>query len=1005
MQIFFVTHQWEPGQGPAQWRLRRFTDALISNDHSVSIAAPWPLGDSDTKQWRQRDEARYQDSNHREVTIRTPASRPRSDLLSRILSQGVISLRSTVRSILHLRSSGAPDLIVASVPALPAAFEAGLLSLLFRVPFVIDLRDAWPDLAVEIAKLPELEGGESKFAALKRASILGASKVGSYVFRLTLARASLIVTTSSDLSGSLRARGFEKVTTIKNSPAEHVEVIRDASIRRNFRARERELRIIYAGKVGRAQGISNAVSAVSRARMLGGSIVLRIVGDGAELTEVKALARELNANIEFVDTVESKELASHYQWCDIGLVHLQDWQALRQTIPSKLSELLSLKIPVLVSADGEPARIVAETEAGRVVPAMDSESLAKELFQIWNSGLPEPNFELIDSWLSENADPDDTSRRFVDELESLHCWNSFFRELDPVENAMRTSVALLKKSVTDPVQFARLAAQKIPANHRSRLSKCVEISLCGQNAIRAWILYLLGNENVARSFLSRSGPGRLRSSIAAHLLVPDLIEVEHKWSRSKFLWNIGEMQSAISLAGRRSASLRSWLSWKKVLHEYPQCDSLEKRPAGEFGRAGLAMCLDEPQSNPIRPLHLLTNSLPHTQSGYTIRSHEMIEAQNRAGLNTLAVTRLGYPRSIGKFQVESIDRVDSVSYMRLDVRSAPNVIHERIRVASRQLGILVKWHKPDVIHTTTNFENGMIAEAVANQYGIPWVYEARGELERTWLSKLPISVRESAEKSEYYYCVRSTEARIMKRADAVVVLSEIQACDLEMRGIERSKIWVIRNSVSREFLELPVVNSEMARLTLNLHSRFTIGTVSSLVGYEGIEFILYAVAELRARGFDVGGLIVGTGDAEAELIALRDELGLQEIVVFPGKMKASEIVQWYDAIDVFCVPRLALDVTRVVTPLKPLQAMARGKPVIVSDLPALTEITTDRGAGIAVEPESASKLANAVEVLMTDDDSYRYYSRNGRKFAEENDWDQQAVKLSEIYRILIQRPG
>ena len=136
-------------------------------------------------------------------------------------------------------------------------------------------------------------------------------------------------------------------------------------------------------------------------------------------------------------------------------------------------------------------------------------------------------------------------------------------------------------------------------------------------------------------------------------------------------------------------------------------------------------------TEPLRVLHVLTSSLPHTQSGYTVRSHALLRAQAGVGINVRAVTRIGYPVTIGKPAAQATDVVDAVTYRRiLPARSQDSPI-ARLTQMSRLLAREVETFSPHVLHTTTNYVNALVTQAVARSYGLPWVYEMRGVLQCT----------------------------------------------------------------------------------------------------------------------------------------------------------------------------------------------------------------------------------------------------------------------------------
>lgn len=382
----------------------------------------------------------------------------------------------------------------------------------------------------------------------------------------------------------------------------------------------------------------------------------------------------------------------------------------------------------------------------------------------------------------------------------------------------------------------------------------------------------------------------------------------------------------------------------------------------------------------------LTNSVPHTQSGYTLRSHKTLLAlQNRVAFIG-AATRLAYPALVGKIPSHLNERVNGISYSRLLPRWYPRRLIKRYELACEMLRDWAVENKVDILHTTTDYYNALIVSKVAQQLGIPWVYEARGELENTWLSRIPVEKREAAKQSQFYTAARSLETQCMRSANAVVALSEISKASMLERGVQESDIVVIRNAVDSNEVDRRHDKAEVLA-ELGLSPRRKIGSVSSIVGYEGFDDLLRAAVDIP--GVEV--LLVGDGVAVPQLRRLADELGISDRVIFAGKKRNKDIWKWYAALDVFVVPRKDTEVCRKVTPVKTLMAQALGIPVVASDLPALKEITGNHAH--YVEAEAPQKLAQGIKEALAGP------TRNevGIDWARQHTWEHNAKRYIELY--------
>ncbi|MDO5668794.1 MAG: glycosyltransferase family 4 protein [Corynebacterium sp.] len=386
-----------------------------------------------------------------------------------------------------------------------------------------------------------------------------------------------------------------------------------------------------------------------------------------------------------------------------------------------------------------------------------------------------------------------------------------------------------------------------------------------------------------------------------------------------------------------------------------------------------------------RILHFLTNSEPFTISGYTVRSTHVLACQQAQGIQVLGVTRLGYPVLVGKFPPSHRQTVGGNCFHRLLPWIYPRSLVRRNEVAVAKLVAVAREFGATVLHTTTDFSNAVVVAEAARQLSIPWVYEARGELESTWLSRFPEEQRDEAASSEFYLAARSMETRCMQAAGGVVALSEVSRGQMVERGVPSEKITVIPNAVDKEVIGREFDQSAIRReLSLPVGAKI-VGTVTAVVDYEGLDVLLRALEYLPPEYLI---LVVGDGTARPDLEAVADEIGVADRVIFVGRQPNSDIWRWYAALDVFVVPRKDTHVTRTVTPIKPLTAMALGIPVVASDLPALREVTGQKA--IYVRAENPEDLARGIV------ESYGTH-QSGPEWAAKRTWSANGRRYKELY--------
>jgi PEP-CTERM/exosortase A-associated glycosyltransferase len=242
------------------------------------------------------------------------------------------------------------------------------------------------------------------------------------------------------------------------------------------------------------------------------------------------------------------------------------------------------------------------------------------------------------------------------------------------------------------------------------------------------------------------------------------------------------------------------------------------------------------------------------------------------------------------------------------------------------------------------------------------VYEVRA----FWEDALLQPNRTGLMRAKYQYA-RSLETRLFKQADAVVAISKHMVDEIASRGIERSRLHVMPNGVDpAQFAPRPYDEALAARLGLT--GRTIIGFIGSFYKFEGLDCLVNAMPAVIARLPDARLVLVGTGDEDASTRRLVTRLGLQDYVLLTGRVPHEQIQQFYSVMDVLVYPRHRDRVTELVTPLKPLEAMALGKPVIGSDVGGIRELLDDGKAGALFKAGDSADLASAIVALLTDSD-------------------------------------
>jgi glycosyltransferase involved in cell wall biosynthesis len=459
------------------------------------------------------------------------------------------------------------------------------------------------------------------------------------------------------------------------------------------------------------------------------------------------------------------------------------------------------------------------------------------------------------------------------------------------------------------------------------------------------------------------------------------------WREGRLTDAIEALDGAHGTRGARTRRLRDTLAAERAI-----LDGTKPRlPSSGPGKA---------RAVPGRVLHLVTDALPVTSAGYTIRTHEIVLAQRAAGLDPHVVTRCGYPVTQGRIDGRRLVLVDGIPYHRLLPALMPRPAGPKNpKDPDRGLALaagLTDRIRPAVLHAASNFANARIAMALGERYGLPVVYEVRGFWEDTWLSRHPDAGRLA--RSELYLKYRALETRCMLAADLVVTLGEAMREEIVARGVPAAKVLVVPNAVSPEFLQ-PLPDASALRRELGIEpGEYVVGVVSTLTAYEGIGTLLEATGQLRDRGVPVRALIVGDGPERAALQRQATARGLSRAALFTGRVPAAKVREFHALLDIFVVPRTPDRVCQLVTPLKPVEAMASGLCVVTSEVKALTEIIKHEVTGTLTVPQDPVLLANCLERLLYSPDIRRKLGDNAREWvARDRTWAHNAARYQDAY--------
>ena len=418
----------------------------------------------------------------------------------------------------------------------------------------------------------------------------------------------------------------------------------------------------------------------------------------------------------------------------------------------------------------------------------------------------------------------------------------------------------------------------------------------------------------------------------------------------------------------------------------------------------------EPDSRSI--IYHASQSMPHTTSGYAIRTHGLVTALNDKDWKVRVHLRHGYTLDRGDFKgdvVSSAEELDGTQYIfhpssddsLSDLMDYSEVFNfsglERYQgQAVRTLMRQAEETKPALIHSASNFVVGLAGAEAAKLLGIPSIYEIRGFWHLTQATK-----REGYEQSDHYLLSEKLEIETAMKSDHVFAITTSLRDILIDAGVDADKITVLPNAVDPERFDIVPRDEELER-ELGYGGKVVLGYIGSFVEYEGLDLLLEAVAKLKGEIGDTFRLLmVGDGSIFENLRRMTRFLQIEDIVRFTGRIPFDEVQRYYSLIDIVPLPRKGLRVCELVSPLKPFEAMGTGKVLITSDVAALAEIVDDGVTGLLHRKDDADHLAEKLSEAIQDEELRNRLGTQAREWVcETHSWEVISSRVTEVYEQL-----
>lgn len=389
----------------------------------------------------------------------------------------------------------------------------------------------------------------------------------------------------------------------------------------------------------------------------------------------------------------------------------------------------------------------------------------------------------------------------------------------------------------------------------------------------------------------------------------------------------------------------------------------------------------------MKVLHVLNHSVPHTD-GYCVRSAQIVAGQAAIGMEPVVVTS---PHQEPE-PTEAVELIDGIKYYRVvpSRKKRFPYFHElyAIRRLASRINEVVQEERPDILHAHSPCLWGEAAGRVARRRKIPFVYEVRGLWQgESDYERIPLK----------YRIARLLETRVARRADGVVAISSPLRDDLVSRGIAPDRVFVVPNGVDLERFA-PRPHDAQLGASLGLNGGVCLGYLGSLYPFEGVDDLVVAMKAIAAQAPNAKLVIVGGGNQATAIRRRVAELRLEDCVRLVGGVPHDEVAKYYSIMDVMVYPRKRGRTTDLVTPLKPLEAMALGKPILASDVGGLRALL-GRDAALYFRSEDRRDLADKCLHLINSADYRRALASRAREHVvRSHEWSRLIGGYRQVYR-------
>lgn len=850
--------------------------------------------------------------------------------------------------------------------ALPAMEAARNLNL----PFYYEVRGFW-----EITRASKETGWEKSSAFYE--SVANESRIAQSAER--------VFTLNKSMRDELIARGVKakRISVVPNAWSAPVEQSVNKPIKNAVLRNSTRYVAGYIGSFVSYEGLDDLVAACATLRNSGLDLSLSLVGSSNPTSidtfpgqhcritqELTQLAKGLGflPYLQIHGRVAPNALADYYDNIDLIVIPRKSLPVTNLVSPIKPLEAAAYGKAMLVSNVGGLSDVVEELGIP-VFSAGDREDLARQMQTILRDEAKRVSLgTAAKQWIEKGRN---FSMVVAPMIESFKIVEKVNRKFQPEQVVNQPSIAKESEQV----------------DHR-----IIEISKQGGSEALSYYLNSQPakkrpNKKKAFSYLRTAQHLLSNGETASAVLLADAsLIIDNSLSAMRIALRVYLDATVLDKADTLAIQFRAKLKNMSASEE-----KLLKEITGRVQLAAWAAEPSVPRKLPVnngRVLNFLAFSLPYTSVGYATRSHGLALGIKNAGWDIRPYTRPGFPFDL-KPELEgqtlpNQDKIDGIVYRRIfDIGRKGMSEVEYMLSAVRLVEEIIKEEQPEIVHAASNYITALPALIAARRLGVPFIYEVRGFWEITRSSR-----DDGFENTTKYRFMQFYEGITARHADRVVTITTAMKEELIARGVLEKCIDIAYNSVDPDrFFPRPPNKTLAASLGIP-EGVPVIGYVGSFVDYEGLDDLVTACAGLKTTGHDFRLLLVGDGAVLDDLKRQVEDTGLADKTIMTGRVPHEVVEDYYTLIDITPFPRKPWEVCELVSPLKPYEAMALSKAVVVSNTRALSEIVTHGTNGLHFEKGNVADLQQTLARLVRDHTLRKTLGTMAREWVlEQRTWD------------------